>query len=74
MKRVFIFIAAAVVTASCNIDVKTEKKDGTSKLDSFVQKADTTLEKWGDSAKEKFKDLKQDVKKRFAKDSASKLQ
>ena len=57
---------------SCNINVDDEsKKDSATSFDSLVQKADTTLERWGDSAKEKYKDVRDDVKERLDKDSAN---
>ncbi len=56
---------------SCNINVDEEnKKDSATRFDSFVQKADTTLENWGDSAKEKYKDVRDKVKDRFKRDSS----
>jgi ElaB/YqjD/DUF883 family membrane-anchored ribosome-binding protein len=60
---------------SCNINVEEEnKKDSaTTGFDSFVQKADTTLERWGDSAKEKYKDVRDDVNDRFKDDDSTTL-
>jgi ElaB/YqjD/DUF883 family membrane-anchored ribosome-binding protein len=61
------------VFVSCNINLEEEnKKDSASTgIDSFVQKADTTLERWGDSAKEKYKDVRNDVKDRFDDDTTT---
>jgi len=73
MKRMLIVVAGYIFITSCDIHVKTEQK---TKTDSLLQKADTTLEKLGDSAKEKFKDAKKEVKeewnKHFDTDSSAK--
>lgn len=73
MKRIVVISIGMVFFTACDINVKTENK---TKKDSLLQKADTTLEKWGDSAKAKFKDAKSEVKEEwnehFGKDSASK--
>ena len=56
---------------SCNVNVDEENKnDSTTGFDSFVQKTDTTLERWGDSAKEKYKDVRDDVKDHFDDDDS----
>jgi ElaB/YqjD/DUF883 family membrane-anchored ribosome-binding protein len=61
-----------VFLLSCNVSVEEKhEKDSTTGFDSFVQKADTTLERWGDSAKEKYKDVRDDVEDRFGKDSSA---
>jgi hypothetical protein len=69
MRRTVFVIAIAL--ASCNVSVdKQNDKDSASRFDSSLKKVDDKLDRWGDSAKEKFKDLKQDVKDRLNKDSA----
>lgn len=61
-----------VFLLSCNVNIEEKNEaDSTTGFDSFVQKADTTLERWGDSAKETYKDVRDDVKDRFDKDSSS---
>jgi len=71
MKKIFSAFCIALIV-SCNINVDNDtKKDSATRFDSLVQKADTTLERWGDSAKAKYKDVKEDVKDRFDRDSAS---
>ncbi len=63
--KLFTFIIAASLVCSCNTDDdRKHDKDSASKFDSIVEKVDTTLEQWGDSAKEKYKDIKQDVNER----------
>jgi outer membrane protein assembly factor BamD (BamD/ComL family) len=73
MKKVLIIALSVLFITACDINVKNEDK---TKTDSLLQRADTTLEKLGDSAKEKFKDAKSEVKEEwnehFGKDSASK--
>ncbi len=73
MKRIIVIAIAMLFVTACDIKVKTENK---TKTDSLLQKADTTLENWGDSAKSKFKKAKSEVKEEwnehFKKDSASK--
>lgn len=65
MKKVLGLLAIAAF-ASCNVSVdEDDHRDSASRFDSFVQKADTTMERWGDSAKEKYKDLRDDVKERM---------
>lgn len=57
---------------SCNVSIEEKNdKDSATGFDSFMQKADTTLERWGDSAKEKYKDVRDNVKERFDRDSNS---
>ncbi len=74
MRRIIGVVAGFLLFTSCDITVKTDNK---SKTDSLLQKADTTLEKLGDSAKEKFKDAKKEVKEEwkehFDKDSTKSL-
>jgi hypothetical protein len=75
MKKVLVILAIAFT--SCNVSVdKQGNKDSATRTDSFLKKADTTLNKWGDSAKEKFKDakreIKQEWKEHFGKDSSTK--
>jgi hypothetical protein len=70
MKKILI-IASIAAFASCNVSVdKQNDKDSVSKFDSAIDKVDDKLDEWGDSAKEKFKDAKQEVKARLNKDSA----
>lgn len=72
MKKL-LFAAVVLVLTSCNISVdKQNDRDSASKFDSTLNKVDSKLEEWGDTAKEKFKDLKQEVKDRLRKDSAEK--
>lgn len=68
MKRLFVVLAATAFV-SCDVDINDEKEN---KLDSFVNRADTTLERWGDSAKEKYKDIRDGVEDRLDRDSARK--
>lgn len=74
MKRAIAIVAGVCLMSACNVNVDSEDKN---ERDSFMQKADTTLEQWGDSAKAKFKDAKEEVKEewneRFGKDSSKKL-
>jgi gas vesicle protein len=70
MKRMVFVIAIALVSCNVNVD-KQNDKDSASGFDSSLKKMDDKLEQWGDSAKEKFKDIKQDVKDRWDKDSAT---
>lgn len=64
---------AVLFVTACDIKVKTEEK---TKTDSLLERADTTLENLGDSAKAKFKDGKSEVKEEwnehFGKDSSAK--
>lgn len=72
MKRLLL-IGGIGLFFSCNVSVEKEnEKDSTSHFDSTLNKVDDQLEEWGDSAKEKFKDIKKDVKGRFDKDSTDK--
>jgi DNA-directed RNA polymerase alpha subunit len=77
MKKAVVFLIFSVASISCNVSVdKQNNTDSVSKTDSFLKKADTTLHKWGDSAKEKMKDagheIKKEWKEHFGKDSATK--
>lgn len=68
MKRLFVLLAAGMFV-SCDVDINEEKEN---ELDSFVNRADTTLERWGDSAKEKYKDIRDKVEDRWDRDSTRK--
>jgi hypothetical protein len=70
MKKIFL-IGLITAFTSCNVDVDhNDDKDSTSGFDTTVKKIDNKLEEWGDTAKEKFKDVKEDVKDRFKKDTS----
>jgi hypothetical protein len=55
---------------ACNASVDKENDGDDSKLDSVVNKIDTTLDKGWDTAKQNFKDLKGKVKDKLDRDSA----
>lgn len=57
---------------SCNVSVEEENdRDTTSRQGSTLEKVDDKLEEWGDTAKARFKDAKNEVKERFDKDSTA---
>lgn len=69
MKKLICTVCIAILI-SCNVSVdKQDGKDSVSTFDSTLNRVDDHLEKWGDSAKEKFKDIREDVKDRFGKNS-----
>ena len=75
MKRVAVVFTMGLLI-SCNVSVdERSDNDSATKVDSFIEKADTTLEKWGDTAKKKLKDaghaIKQQVNEHFKKDSVT---
>ncbi len=54
---------------ACNVSVDKDEDRDTTKLDSIINKIDTTAEKGWDTVKENFKDLKGKVKERFDDDT-----
>lgn len=65
MKKLLMLLAIGAF-ASCNVSVDhDENKDSTSSFDSTLQKSEDKLERWGDSAEQKYKDIKGDIKERW---------
>ncbi|HEX6915865.1 MAG TPA: hypothetical protein VF145_11525 [Chitinophagaceae bacterium] len=69
MKKI-IAIAGITLCAACNVstDEHDNKDSARNGVDSFIRRADTTLENIGDSVKAKYKDIKRGVKNRLDKD------
>ena len=71
MKKISYFVAL-IFCLSCNVSVdKQNEKDSSSKFDSTLDKVDNKLNEFGDSAKEKFNDIKTGLKRRLDKDSTT---
>lgn len=80
MKNKFIAMGVACCTVlmfACNIGVENEKDsdsldrdlEDTTRLEQMIDKADTTLERLGDSAKERYKDIRDGVNDRIDRDT-----
>ena len=70
MKKLLLILVTGVVV-SCNVSVDhDEDKDSTSRLDSAWEKTEDKLEQWGDTAKSKYKDVKEDIRKRLDDDDS----
>lgn len=69
MKRILVIFSAAL-TLSCNMSVDKDNDKDSSEID--LDKVENKIEQWGDSAEEKYKDIKRDIKDRLDDDSLEK--
>lgn len=74
MKKLIAIVSASFVFSACNVNVDTEHKSDST--NATIKVDTTTINKLGDSAKEKLKDAGQEIKKEwqqhFSKDSSAK--